>query len=96
MVTEFAEITVKPGAIAQFIAGAAASKPIFLAAAGCHGMEVHQSLEAPTHFVLLVKWESVAAHTEGFYGTQAWQAWRANVGAFFEGKPKVWHSATVV
>ncbi len=96
MVTEFAEITVQAGTEQKFIAGVAASKPLFLAAAGCHGVELHHSIETPTQFVLLVKWESVAAHMEDFYGSAPWQAWRANVGQFFEGKPKVWHSETVV
>ncbi len=96
MITEFAEISVKPGTGQQFIAGVEASKLLFARAVGCHGLELHHSLEQPEHFVLLVKWDSVADHMEKFRNSADFQTWRANVGPFFEGAPKVWHSATVV
>jgi quinol monooxygenase YgiN len=96
MVTEFAEIDVKPGMAAQFRTGVAASLTAFTEAAGCHGVELHQSIETPEHFVLAVKWETVAHHTEVFRNSPGFQIWRANVGECFAGPPKVWHSETVV
>jgi quinol monooxygenase YgiN len=96
MVTEFAEIEVKPGMEAQFRDGVAASAPLFARAPGCHGMALHQSIEAPGHFVLMVQWESVAHHMEMFRESPDFQAWRANVGACFAAPPQVWHSETVV
>jgi len=96
MITEFAEIAVKPGTEQQFIAGVEASKLLFARAVGCHGVELHHSIERPGHFVLLVKWETVADHLEKFQKSADFQVWRANVGPFFEGSPKVWHSNTVV
>jgi quinol monooxygenase YgiN len=96
MVTEFAEIEVKPGMEPQFIAGVEASLPVFARASGCHGAELHHSIEAPQHFVLMVKWDSVADHMEKFRKSPDFQIWRGNVGACFAGAPKVWHSRTVV
>ncbi len=92
MVTEFAEIDVKPGMEAQFIAGVEASRELFARAAGCHGFTLHRSLEDPAHFVLLVKWDSVAHHNDLFRNSPDFQIWRGNVGACFAGPPKVWHS----
>jgi quinol monooxygenase YgiN len=95
MITEFAEIDVKPGSEADFRAGVEASRAVFGRAAGCHGFELHQGVEDPSHFVLLIKWDSVAAHNEGFRNSPDFQVWRGNVGQFFAGPPKVWHSETV-
>jgi quinol monooxygenase YgiN len=94
MVTEFAEIDVKPGLEEAFIAGVAASKPLFLAFAACHGLELHRSIEAPGHFVLNIKWDDVAAH-EAFRASPDFQTWRGHVGHTFAAPPKVWHSHTV-
>ena len=96
MVTEFAEIEVKPGSEAAFIAGVEASRPVFLGFPGCHGVALHRSLESPSHFVLMVQWGSVADHMEKFRNAPEFQTWRGNVGAYFAGAPKVWHSETVV
>jgi quinol monooxygenase YgiN len=96
MVTEFAEIDIKPGMEAQFIAGVEKSLALFAAAAGCHGVALQRSVEAPDHFVLLVKWESVADHMEKFQKSPDFPIWRQNVGDCFAAKPKVWHGEAVV
>jgi quinol monooxygenase YgiN len=95
MVTEFAVIDIKPGSEEDFIKGVEISKPIFLGFAGCHGLELHRSIEQPQHFVLNIKWDSVEAHNE-FRAAPDFQAWRGNVGGFFAAPPNVWHSNTVV
>jgi quinol monooxygenase YgiN len=96
MVTEFAEIEIKPGTAQDFIAGVQASVPVFLRAAGCHGVELHHAIEHPDHFVLMVKWETVDHHMVTFRDSPDFQLWRQNVGACFAAPPKVWHSETVV
>jgi quinol monooxygenase YgiN len=95
MVTEFAEIDVKPGMAPAFIAGAQASIPIFLRATGCHGVVVNQSIESPLHFVLNIQWESVEAHN-AFRASPDFALWRGNVGHCFAAPPSVWHGEKVV
>ena len=95
MVTEFAEIDVKPDTQHDFIAGVEASQGLFARAAGCHGIELHHGIESPLHFVLNVKWDSMAAH-DVFRASPDFQIWRGNVGPFFAAPPNVWHSNTVV
>jgi len=96
MITEFAEIEVKRGCEAQFVEGVKACEAVFARAPGCHGIELHQSIESPEHFVLLVKWDSVADHMEKFRNSEDFNVWRAAVGASFAGAPKVWHSETLI
>jgi len=94
MVTEFAEIEVKPGMEDEFIAGVTASKPLFAAGKNCHGATLQRSVETPSHFVLLVKWDAVADH-EAFRNTPDFQTWRKNVGHCFAAPPHVWHGQDV-
>ncbi|MDE8347439.1 MAG: antibiotic biosynthesis monooxygenase [Acidocella sp.] len=94
MITEFAEIEVKPGHEADFIAGVEASRAVFLAYQGCHALELHRGIESPAHFVLNIKWDDVATH-QAFRESPGFQVWRGNVSGFFAGAPKVWHSETV-
>ncbi|MGE4483117.1 antibiotic biosynthesis monooxygenase family protein [Acidocella sp.] len=96
MVTEFAQIEIKPGMEEAFIAGVAKSRPLFLAAEGCFGMGLQRSVEEPTKFLLMVQWESVEAHMVTFRESPAFQEWRNNVGSCFVAPPAIWHGATVV
>jgi len=95
MVTEFAEIEIIPGKEQDFIAGVEANRAVFTRAAGCHGAELHRSIEAPQHFVLNVRWDSIDAHGN-FWSSPDSHAWRGNISAYFAGAPKVWHSETVM
>jgi quinol monooxygenase YgiN len=95
MVTEFAEIEVKPGMEQVFIAGVEKSKAAFLRSPGCHGLQLVRSVENPSKFVLQVQWETVAHHMELFRNSPEFQLWRENVGNCFAGSPVVWHGETV-
>jgi quinol monooxygenase YgiN len=79
----------------EFKAGVAASHELFARAKGCHGASLQQSVEEPAHFVLLVKWDSVADHNEGFRASPDFQIWRKNVGHCFAAPPRVWHGQAV-
>lgn len=96
MITEIAEIEVKPGMEETFIAGVASCKPVFLRAPGCHGMELQRSIEHPRHFLLLVQWETVAHHMEQFRNAPDFELWRKAVGDCFASSPKVQHTEQVV
>lgn len=96
MVTEFAEIEVKPGLEQEFIAGVKKSTSAFKRSVGCHGLHLVRSVENPLKFVLQVQWESVEHHMVTFRATPEFQEWRENVGHCFAGTPSVWHGEVVV
>jgi quinol monooxygenase YgiN len=95
MVREFAEFDVKPGTEQDFVAGVLACQEMFLSTPGCHGLELHRSVEQPQHFVLNIQWDSVAAH-QAFRDGPDYARWRGTVGGFFAGTPNVWHGNKVV
>jgi heme-degrading monooxygenase HmoA len=96
MITEIAQIEVKPGTEKDFEAAVAKAKPLFLRAKGGRGIELHKSIEKPTRYRLLAKWDTVENHTVDFRGSEDFQAWRGLVGQYFAAPPEVEHTETVV
>lgn len=96
VIYEMVEIDVKAGTETQFEAGVTAGVPIFRAAKGCRGMELHRCVEQPNHYRLIVKWETIENHTVDFRQSPAFQQWRALVGAYLASTPQVEHTSQVL
>jgi heme-degrading monooxygenase HmoA len=96
MITEIAQIDVKPGTEKDFEAAVAKARPLFLRARGGRGIELHKSIEKPSRYRLLAKWDTLENHTVDFRGSQDFQAWRALVGQYFAAPPEVEHTTTVL
>lgn len=90
MVLEVALLDVTPGAEADFRAAYAQARSVISAAPGVGPVRMTQGIETPTRFVLLVEWESVAAH-EAFRAGDGFVQWRALIGPHFAGPPTVEH-----
>lgn len=91
MVTEIADITVLPGSVTEFPAAFERGLVHLSASAGFRSARLTRSVESPQRFVLLVEWESLEAHTQGFRSSPAFTAWRGEVGPHFDGAPVVEH-----
>ena len=96
MIHEIALIEVKPGTEAAFEAAVVQAEPLFRAAKGCRSMVLQRSIEHPLQYRLVVGWDSVADHEEGFRASEQFAQWRALVGPHFAQPPKVEHVATVL
>jgi quinol monooxygenase YgiN len=91
MVTEIAQIDVKPGMEAEFEAGVKKAAPLFQRAEGCTSMALERSIEKPTRYRLFVGWQTVENHTVDFRGSADFQEWRKLVGHCFASPPEVEH-----
>ena len=91
MITEIAQIDVKPGLERGFEAGVQKAVPLFLRAKGCGGVELKRSIEKPSRYRLLVRWATVEAHTVDFRGSADFAEWRKLVGHCFATPPEVEH-----
>ena len=96
MITEIAHIVVKAGMEAAFEQGVAEAAPLFQRAKGCHGLALQRGIEQPTHYRLVVQWETVEDHTVTFRNSEDFQGWRRLVSHCFESAPQVVHVATVL
>ena len=90
MVLEMAIIDVTDGSQEAFAAAYEQGRKLVSVTPGCGAMRLTQGIETPTRFVLLVEWESVAAH-EVFRDSERFALWRALIGPHFAGPPHVEH-----
>lgn len=96
MITEIAQIEVKPGSESDFEAAVGKARDAFGRAKGFHGLELHRSIERPQRYRLMVKWDTLENHTVDFRGSDNFTEWRGLVGGFFASPPEVEHTETVV
>jgi len=94
MITEIAQIEIKPGTEKNYeaaIAKAATLPPV----EGFHGFELHRSIEKPSRYRFIAKWDTVEAHN-AFRGSEKFGEWRALVGPYYAAPPEVEHTMIVV
>ena len=96
MILEMAHIEVKAGGEASFERAVAEATPLFQAAPGCRGMELHRVIETPSRYILMVRWDTLEDHTIRFRSSEAFQQWRALAGPHFAGPPEVLHTRIVL
>jgi heme-degrading monooxygenase HmoA len=91
MVFEMAQLTIKPGTESAFEHGVTLAAPLFQRAKGCKGMQLLKSVEQPSHYTLMVTWETLEDHTVHFRESADFQEWRRLVGEYFVSAPQVEH-----
>jgi heme-degrading monooxygenase HmoA len=94
-IREHALLPVIPGREGDFEAALTRALPIISASPGFAGLTVSRGLESPSHYLLLVEWDTLEDHTEGFRGSPAYQEWRALLHHFYDPFPDVQHFETV-
>ena len=90
MVLEVALIDVRPDTEEAFEAAYRQVRHAVADSPGCLSMRMTHGVETPTRFVLLVEWESIAAH-EAFRASSRFTTWRGGIGPHFAGPPRVEH-----
>jgi heme-degrading monooxygenase HmoA len=95
MVLEVALVDVIPGQEEAFAAAYRVGHPILAGAPGCRSVRMTRGVESASRFVLLVEWDSVAAHLENFRGTDRFARWRGLIGPYFAKPPLVEHYTDV-
>ena len=95
MILEHALLPVRPGQEAAFEAAFAEAKHLIAGMPGFAGLTLSRCLERPDTYLLLVRWERLEDHTEGFRGSPEYQRWRAHLHRFYEPFPTVEHFTAV-
>ena len=91
MILEVAVLDVRPGQREAFQAAFAAAEPLIARARGHLGHELRVCVEVQDRFLLLVQWETLEDHTEGFRGSEDYERWRALLHHFYDPFPVVQH-----
>lgn len=91
MVLEVAILNVRRGQGENFEAAFLEAQPIISAAAGYQRHELRRCVETPDRYLLLVWWDSLASHTEGFRKSPGFERWRRLLHHFYDPFPVVEH-----
>lgn len=96
MIIEHALLQVKPGLEAEFEQAMRGALPLIKATPGFIRLTVKACLESPGKYLLLVEWETLEAHTQGFRGSERYAEWKERLHHFYEPFPLVEHYAEAV
>jgi heme-degrading monooxygenase HmoA len=91
MILEVAVLQIKPGEGQKFEKAFPEAEKVLAQAKGHLSHELRRCIETRDRYLLLVRWETLTDHTEGFRGSLLFQQWRAVIGPFFAGAPVVEH-----
>lgn len=95
MVLEVATIQVTPGSADAFVEAYRQARHLPAESPGCRSVRMTRGVESPEVFVLLIEWDSVQAHEDGFRDTERFGRWRALIGPHFAAPPHVEHYSDV-
>jgi heme-degrading monooxygenase HmoA len=96
VITEHALLEVVPGRELEFAAAMGQAKSLIAASPGFLSLRVERCVERANRFLLLVEWETLEDHIQGFRGSPAYEEWRAALHHFYDPFPVVEHFETIV
>jgi heme-degrading monooxygenase HmoA len=96
MILEHAILDVRPGRGTEFEGAFDQAKTVISGATGCRSVRLQRCLEVPNRYLLLVEWEHLEDHTEGFRTSAAFEEWRGLLHPFYDPFPTVEHFEVVV
>jgi len=89
MIVEHAILRVRDGQDASFEQAMQQAIPLIAASPGFQGIEVRPAVEHPGTYLLLVRWDDVASHRDGFRTSDLYAEWRALLHGFYDPMPEV-------
>ena len=92
-VLEVAVLDVKPGESAAFERAFDEARRIIASMPGHQRHELRRCVERADRYLLLVWWDTLEAHTEGFRGSPEYARWKALLHHFYDPFPTVEHYA---
>jgi heme-degrading monooxygenase HmoA len=95
MILEHAALAVRPGQETEFESAFAEARGIIAGMPGFAGLTLSRCIEQPNRYLLLVHWNRLEDHTQGFRGSPEYQRWRDLLHHFYDPFPTVEHFETV-
>lgn len=89
MIVEHALLQVRAGQEAAFETAMVKAQPLIAASPGFQGIEIRPAIEQSGTYLLLVRWDSVAHHRDGFRRSDRYEQWRSLLHPFYDPMPVV-------
>ncbi len=87
MITEVAILNLKTGNTDEFEDTFSSAVPIIQGTAGYISHELIRCIETQERYLLIVRWETLEAHTVGFRGSPQYQEWKRLLHHYYEPYP---------
>jgi len=91
MILEVAILDVKAGQENEFELAFSKAQSIISSMPGYISHQLQRCIEKENRYILLVNWQTLAAHTEGFRGSGQYQEWKSLLHHFYSPLPEVQH-----
>jgi heme-degrading monooxygenase HmoA len=95
MILEVALLDVKPGQEAAFERDFATASAYISSVPGYRSHELQRCLEKPGRYLLLARWETLEAHTEGFRKSPQYAEWKKLLHYYYDPFPTVEHYSAI-
>lgn len=95
MILEVAILDVKPGQEAAFERDFAEASAHISSMAGYLSHELQRCVEKKSRYILLARWKSLEAHTEGFRKSPKYSEWKKLLHHYYDPFPTVEHYSLV-
>jgi heme-degrading monooxygenase HmoA len=95
MILEVAILNVVAGKEKEFETAFSEAKKIISSSKGFINYQLQKCIEINNQYILLVNWQTLEDHIEGFRKSEAYKEWKKLLHHFYEPFPKVEHYSTV-
>ena len=95
MILEVAILDVIPGEEARFQSDFGRAQSILSSMKGYIAHQLQRCIETPSRYILLVRWETLEDHTEGFRESPRYQEWKNLLHHYYDPFPEVEHYETI-
>ena len=95
MILEVAFLNVVPGREAEFEDAFRQAQRLIASMSGYRSHQLRRSIEATHRYLLLVDWDRLEDHTQGFRGSREYQEWKRLLHHFYDPFPVVEHYGSV-
>ncbi len=96
MILEVAILNVKSGMSDEFETAFKQAAKIISSIPGYISHELQKCIEVQNRYILLVRWETLEAHTVGFRKSAEYQEWKRLLHHFYDPFPVVEHYYSIV
>ena len=91
MVLEVAVLHIKEGMALEFEENFKKASSIITSMSGYIDHQIKKCIEIPNQYILMVNWETLEDHEEGFRKSPRYQEWKNLLHRFYEPFPEVYH-----
>lgn len=95
MILEVAILDVKPSLEEEFEQNFAQAQAIISSMQGYASHQLQRCIEKPNRYILLVNWQTLEDHEQGFRQSAEYQEWKALLHHFYDPFPTVEHYQAV-